>query len=602
VLIRLLTDKFFFRLVVAFFIILQLWILNTQQLFGDEAFYWLEGQYLGLSYSELPGWTAWMIRLGVEIFGNNYFGVRIFSFLGFLSIFPGIWLLHNSLTKPNDTLALNLYMLFAIPLIALIAIMALPDIWLLTFVTWFIYFFSKAMNSQSKKYWVWIGILLAFSLNVHVRMWIWLFIAGVVFLVIYRKQKQIIQPALIIAFPITLMGLLPIIIFNYQNEFPLFQFQFGQRHPWEFQIHNLKFLLSQVLIISPLVLFLWFYNISLAMKNHSSKQFINWIVYTALFHWLLYVFLGLFADGLRTTVHWVLMSYLPVLSLSTIFVKNLKLLIWAILSGFIFTLAMLVFLTADKSTLTNTQARILDNSSGWQQLAKSVSAIQEKHNLEYIVTDYFMTAAELAFELGQKDKIKVLTHAKNIKHGREKQLDIMGMLLKNPEQYRQEALLVVEDSTLKLIDKGKYYSQLCKNFKQLNFLKTVNIDNSKKKYHFFKINNTTSREPECSIPPVFYIQHVEYAEGFIISGWVIFHEIGIKSLTLKSGENTFVINEIDGVNFGIEDLFPEILDPNLPNNGFEVSIPVTSITNNQYRLIALGNDGKNYSSQLFFIE
>ena len=91
-LVRILLQKSFICLVISVFVILQLWILSTQPLFGDEAFYWLEGQYLGLSYSELPGWTSWMIRLGVEIFGNNYFGVRIISFMGFLSIFPGVCL------------------------------------------------------------------------------------------------------------------------------------------------------------------------------------------------------------------------------------------------------------------------------------------------------------------------------------------------------------------------------------------------------------------------------------------------------------------------------------------------------------------------------
>jgi len=601
VLVRILLQKSFICLVISVFVILQLWILSTQPLFGDEAFYWLEGQYLGLSYSELPGWTSWMIRLGVEIFGNNYFGVRIISFMGFLSIFPGVWLLHNQLKKSNDNSFLNLLMPLAIPLVALIAVMALPDIWLLTFVTWLIYLFSKVSVSQSRKHWVWIGLLLALSLNVHVRMWIWLFITGIVFLVIYRKQKTMITSAVFIAFPIALLGLLPVLIFNYQNEFVLFQFQFGQRHPWEFQINNLKFLLSQLLIVSPLVLFLWFHNVFRNIRNKDS-ELINWIVYTALIHWLMYVVLGLFADGLRTSVHWVLMSYLPVLVLSTVYLKNVMRLFLVILSGLFFTLAMLVFLLVDKDNLTNTQARILDNSSGWQQLAKQVSKLQKQHDLENIVTDYFMTAAELAFELGQKEEIKVLGHVKNIKHGREKQLDIMEMLLKSPEQYKQEALLIVEDSTLKLKEKGKYYSQMCKNFNQLKFLETLIIDNSKKKYHFFKVYNTSSEVSHCEIPPIFYIQHVEQENDFNVSGWVVFHKVGIKALTLVSGENAMDVNTIKGANLGIEVLFPEILDPNLPKNNFEISFPKLSIIDNSYRLVALGNDGKKYSSQLIFIE
>ena len=45
-------------------------------LFVDEAFYWQEGQHLALAYSDLPGLTAWLARLGVEIGGNALLALR----------------------------------------------------------------------------------------------------------------------------------------------------------------------------------------------------------------------------------------------------------------------------------------------------------------------------------------------------------------------------------------------------------------------------------------------------------------------------------------------------------------------------------------------
>ena len=44
-------------------------------LFVDEAFYWQEGQHLAAAYSDLPGLTAWLARLGVAIGGNHAAGV-----------------------------------------------------------------------------------------------------------------------------------------------------------------------------------------------------------------------------------------------------------------------------------------------------------------------------------------------------------------------------------------------------------------------------------------------------------------------------------------------------------------------------------------------
>ena len=45
-------------------------------LFVDEAFYWQEGQHLALAYSDLPGLTAWLTRLGMA-FGEATFALRL---------------------------------------------------------------------------------------------------------------------------------------------------------------------------------------------------------------------------------------------------------------------------------------------------------------------------------------------------------------------------------------------------------------------------------------------------------------------------------------------------------------------------------------------
>ena len=46
-------------------------------LFVDEAFYWQEGQHLALAYSDLPGLTAWLARLGVALGGNHPLALRL---------------------------------------------------------------------------------------------------------------------------------------------------------------------------------------------------------------------------------------------------------------------------------------------------------------------------------------------------------------------------------------------------------------------------------------------------------------------------------------------------------------------------------------------
>ncbi|MCF6288436.1 MAG: glycosyltransferase family 39 protein [Proteobacteria bacterium] len=570
-------------------IVLQIWLLNDLQLFGDEAFYWLEGQHLAWSYAELPGWTAWMIRLGTELFGQTYFAVRFFSFLAYLSLYWVIYLFNNKV------ISVNLCLPISMPIIAIVAIMALPDIWLLFFVMWSSYFVTQAINSTSKHNWVILGILLACSINVHVRMWIWLFFAGVTFLGIFYTQKHIIKAAVFITLPLALLGLIPVLVFNIKYGFPLLDFQFSQRHPWHFQISNINFLLAQIVVVTPIVLLLWFRSV----VAFTHDKFTNWLLITALLHWLFYIFMSFFVDGLRINIHWLIISYLPVLVMcSASKLKN-----WALISGGLITLLMLLFLSLNQhinqNRASNLQARIFDNSIGWQQLAATVKEIQATEKINNIVADYFMTAAELAFEMNSLHSIKVLSHKKNIKHGREIQLQIMHMQLQNPTAYKQPALLVVEDTAIKLQDKGKYYQNLCKTFKQIKFIQSVNINNSNKQYHVFKINGSVN---SCEFPPLFYLDQEIIDNKIKISGWVVADKIGIYSLTIISGKFKQQMANDNIKNVGISSQFPEINDPNAPYNGFAIELPLSSIEDGSFRITIVDNNKVTYSTPLFYLK
>lgn len=593
--------KTLFIIFISGFIGLQLYLLFTLQLFGDEAFYWLESQHLAWSYAELPGWTAWIIRLGTVLFGQSYFAVRSMFFIGYLSIFLSVWKINKLMQSSDSIVSIDLLLPLAIPLLILVAVMALPDIWLVVFVMWSSYYLIKCLQNNKSFDWLVLGVMLAISINIHVRMWIWLFFAGLSFLFVFKSKHEFLKPALLITLPITLLGLIPILVFNFQHDFALFTFQFGRRNPWSFQLENISFLLSQLIVVTPLVLFLWFKNIKSLRQQTQNKRILSWIIITALVHWLFYVVMSLFSDGLRTTVHWALISYVPVLSLTTVLLQNSKSLIkWAIATGAISSLILLLLLSFKNDEDSNIQARLLDNSLGWQELATAVRRIRNQQQTQNIITDYFMTAAELAFELKEPNAIKVLPHPKNIKHGRQKQLQIMGLLLDKPQQYKQEALLVVEDSTLKLQDKGRYYMGLCDDFKRLQFIETVQPIHTNKQFHIFKVSQ--SEDKSCQIPPLFYIQSKVQDDTIKISGWVILHHNGIKSLNLLTKEHSLAITSMHLSNSGIAKLFPEIQDPNAPNNAFSITVPLSEISQRQFAIEALGNDGRIYLSAIFYLD
>ncbi|MGH8049789.1 MAG: glycosyltransferase family 39 protein, partial [Arenimonas sp.] len=57
-------------------LLLKLFLAWQLQLFGDEAFYAWEAAKPALAYSDLPGMTAWLIRLGIEVGGYSPFAAR----------------------------------------------------------------------------------------------------------------------------------------------------------------------------------------------------------------------------------------------------------------------------------------------------------------------------------------------------------------------------------------------------------------------------------------------------------------------------------------------------------------------------------------------
>ena len=52
------------------------WLVVALPPFGDEAFYAQESTRLAWAYSDLPGLTAWLIRLGAELGGNGIVAAR----------------------------------------------------------------------------------------------------------------------------------------------------------------------------------------------------------------------------------------------------------------------------------------------------------------------------------------------------------------------------------------------------------------------------------------------------------------------------------------------------------------------------------------------
>ena len=95
-------------------------------LFVDEAFYWQEGMHPAWAYSDLPGLTAWLSRIGVGLSGHDALGLRI-PFLLLAAAVP--WLVARVTAREFGATAGWQAALLALllPLAGTLGLLAVPD-------------------------------------------------------------------------------------------------------------------------------------------------------------------------------------------------------------------------------------------------------------------------------------------------------------------------------------------------------------------------------------------------------------------------------------------------------------------------------------------
>ncbi|MCX7544516.1 ArnT family glycosyltransferase [Marinicella gelatinilytica] len=494
--------------------ILQVLLAVQTELFGDEAFYWLESRFPQWSYSEVPGFVPWLNALSSAVLPQHPFFLRLPYLLACWSL-P--WLAFNlvkQISQSQRAAQQAALMTLILPLIGLMGMLAIADIWLVFFTVLAVFFLIRLMHSSRGLDAFYLGLTLMLAVNVHIRFWFMLFMALVAAAVIYKqslfKQKTLWQ----ITLPMTLLGFLSIFIFNVQHNFPLISFQLGERNPWQFQLSHMWFFLGQVIITTPLVFWLCVVSFKRPpVKANHDLQALHFMQLLAIMYWLLYAVLGFFSDNLRTNVHWPLPTYLLLLLVAASFSeRHLVLKKWAVITGglaqVLFLLGFYILLHALPIMSTN-HKQLINNAIGWQELAAKTNELQQPG--QTIIADHFMTAAALNYYYDDSQYlIPALPHPMNQKHGRQKQLALMN--LRYTDSPNQSALLVVEHTALKLTQQISFYQNSCQQLNGLRLIDDLSVRHGSKIYYFFHSN-----AGECDIPPIIY--H-DYQHG-LHSGWVM---------------------------------------------------------------------------------
>jgi hypothetical protein len=292
----------------------RLFLATRLGLAEDEAYYWDWSRHLDWSYLDHPGMTAWLIALSEKVIPNSSpLSVRMPALILNTGIWYLVWQITSRFFGSSAALVASLLYLL-IPIYSLGGLMMVPDLpmslcWMI--VLWIVA--SRLLDFKVDQRWTWLAIGLFMGLGFLSKYTMALLGVSVLIFVVSTKELrgQLKTPWPWVAFGIFLACCTPIIIWNAQNHWESFYYQFviRQRSNGLDLKRWLTFILSQIGILTPVIFGLFCWAAAFALKN---IQDIRWR-FTVCFAFPTLLIFTLQAAFAEFKMHWTSPGYIPLL-------------------------------------------------------------------------------------------------------------------------------------------------------------------------------------------------------------------------------------------------------------------------------------------------
>lgn len=567
-------------------VIVKLLIAARLPLFVDEAFYWQEGQHLAAAYSDLPGLTAWLTRLGTAVGGHNTLALRM-PFLLIAAALP--WLVMRITRREFGEQAGWQAGIFAmlLPLAGTLGVLALPDTPMALATLLCVDAGARLLRKVDAVAALQLAIGLAIGGVSHYR-----FIAvigvGLIALLLLPEGRRALRDIRVwIAIAFGAAAWTPLVFWNLQNADAGLRFQLVDRHPWTFHFEGIWFLLIQGLLVTPLLfaVLMW-----AAWRGRRAVA-----AGTRYFAWsgglivIGFFVLGFFADTERVSFHWPLPGYIALLPLLPatlrLWPRWLRAATWATAAlGLVLLLGYYAVVSVpDLRARSAAEKWYPSNFAGWEALSETVrKRLESMPEDTRIVADNFKVGAELGFALQNPD-IAVLKHPLNKRHGRAPQLRLWGLESPGREAWGDApVLLVVSPSELAYKDLLHYYHGVCPRTGPLSAPEVVNVDHGRQRFLLFELDPSQRQGDACVLPAMAWIDTpisgATVAPRFEVTGWAFKDGVGLDSVEVTlDGE---VVAQADyGIERpGVAAFWKVSTDPNHPDVGWRAQIDARALT------------------------
>lgn len=367
-------------------------------LMPQDAYYYLYGQNLSLSYFDHPGMIGYILRIFTDVFGQSVYVIKladftitsitILSFYKLATLFLSKYRLFRSLILFSSTI-----------FISILSFNSTPDVPLLLFWTLTIICLYKAIFEEKKWYWILAGISMGLAFNSkYTALLLQIGVLG--FLIFSSKyRKLLISPWLWLGIMISIAVTFPIWWWNYQNDFASFAFQSSERTSSisKFEIKPLLLLGAighQLILLLP-VLFSVFIVFSL---KHIKKALTKFTLPSEKTLFLLAFFAPTFIGFFLISplywvkLNWMMPSYVTGTIIAGMYISKKLLktqLIISIIFHVIIASQVIFYFVPIKSD---------DTWVGWKELGEKVEEISEKDSKAFIFSiDGYKTSAQLRF-------------------------------------------------------------------------------------------------------------------------------------------------------------------------------------------------------------
>ncbi|AWH52509.1 hypothetical protein C1924_04645 [Stenotrophomonas sp. ESTM1D_MKCIP4_1] len=553
-------------------------------LFVDEAFYWQEGQHLAAAYSDLPGLTAWLARLGVEIGGQHVLALRL-PFLAIGALLP--LLVVRIATRWFGNVAgwqagsLTLLM----PLSATLGLLAVPDVPMALAAVLCLDAGARLLRSVDASSAIKLGLGLLIGALSHYRFIGVIGVGFIALLALPQGRRMLTDPRVWVALAVGVLAWLPLLAWNADNHDAGLKFQVVERHPWAFEWRGLWFLVIQPMLVTP-ILCIAMWKVALAGTRSGGGARVQWRYFGLVggVSTLGIFLLGFFTDVERISFHWPLPGYLALLVAVPVVLNGwprwLRRTGWW-LAGIGMALSFGYYLMASTPALREQLAGdkyYPRNFAGWEPLAAAVrDELKRMPEGTRVLAGNFKVGAELGFQLGDAD-ILVLPHPLNDKHGRTAQLAQWGQV--HEGERSTPMLLVLSPSDQRFRDLVQRYHAVCEQVGPLPPPKVVSNDHGFQRFLLFRLPAQRA-EGECVTPAVAYLDSPGNGEAvsgtLAVKGWAFKDGVGLARVeVLVDGQP--VGDAQYGRELDIRPMWPMSNDPQHPHAGFDASVETRGLS------------------------